>query len=69
MQTVTLAIEGMTCGGCVKNVTRVLSELDGVEKVEVSLEQAKVVVTFDETKTNKETLKETVEDAGYDVAN
>lgn len=69
MQTVTLAIEGMTCGGCVKSVTRVLSELDGVEKVEVSLEQAKVVVTFDETKTNKETLKETVEDAGYDVAN
>lgn len=69
MQTVTLAIEGMTCGGCVKSVTRVLSELDGVAKAEVSLEHAQAVVTFDETKTNKAALKEAVEDAGYDVTN
>lgn len=69
MQTVTLAIEGLTCGGCVKSVTRVLSELDGVAKAEVSLEQAQAVVTFDETKTNKAALKEAVEDAGYDVTN
>ena len=69
MQTVTLAIEGMTCGGCVKSMTRVLSELDGVAKAEVSLEQAQAVVTFYETKTNKAALKEAVEDAGYDVTN
>ena len=30
MTTVTLNIDGMTCGGCVKSVTRILSELDGV---------------------------------------
>ena len=28
MQNVTLKIDGMTCGGCVKSVTRVLNELD-----------------------------------------
>lgn len=69
MQTVTLNIEGMTCGGCVRSVTRVLSEITGVEKAEVSLEQAHAVVTFDESKTSVSALKEAVEDAGYDVSN
>ena len=32
MQTVTLNIDGMTCGGCVKSVTRLLEGVEGVEK-------------------------------------
>lgn len=69
MQTVTLQIEGMTCGGCVRSVTRVLSEMAGVEKADVSLEQSNAVVVFDEAKTSVAALKEAVEDAGYDVTN
>ena len=41
MQTVTLNIDGMTCGGCVKSVTRLLEGVEGVEKAEVSLENKK----------------------------
>ena len=37
MQTVTLNIGGMSCGGCVKSVTRILEGIDGVGKAEVSL--------------------------------
>ena len=33
MKTITLNIEGMHCGGCVKSVTRVLTELDGVKQI------------------------------------
>ena len=36
MQTVTLNIDGMTCGGCVKSVTRLLEGVEGVEKAEVT---------------------------------
>ena len=50
MQNVTLKIDGMTCGGCVKSVTRVLRELDGVAQADVSLEKAQAVVSFDENK-------------------
>ena len=38
MQTITLNIEGMTCGGCVKSVTSILEGVNGVDKAEVSLE-------------------------------
>ena len=68
MQNVTLKIDGMTCSGCVKSVTRVLSELDGVAQAEVSLENAQAVVSFDENKVQPAALVEAVEDAGFDAA-
>jgi copper chaperone len=37
METVELKVEGMDCQGCVKSVTRMLTGVPGVEKVDVSL--------------------------------
>ncbi|WP_216605205.1 heavy-metal-associated domain-containing protein [Pelistega europaea] len=68
MQTVTLKIDGMTCGGCVKSVSRVLTGIAGVQSADVSREQAQAVVTFDEQATNVDALIEAVEDAGYDAS-
>ena len=68
MQTIKLNVTGMHCGGCVKSVTRVLSELDGVQNVEVSLEEQSAQVTFDEQKLSVATLIETIEDAGFDAS-
>ena len=68
MQTVTLNIDGMTGGGCVKSVTRRLEGVEGVEKAEVSLENKNAVITFDESKTDADALIDAVEDGGYDVA-
>ena len=67
MQTVTLNIDGMTCGGCVKSVTRLLEGVEGVEKAEVNLENKNAVITFDESKTDTDALIDAVEDGGYDV--
>ena len=50
MATVTLNIDGMTCGGCVKSVTKVLNDLDGVRSATVSLENKNAQVEFDEGK-------------------
>ncbi|WP_277073572.1 heavy-metal-associated domain-containing protein [Simonsiella muelleri] len=68
MTTVTLNIDGMTCGGCVKSVTRILSELDGVSHAEVNLENKSAVVNFDESKVKINQLVDAVEDGGYDVS-
>lgn len=46
-KTVTLKIQGMTCGGCVFGVRKVLSCLSGVSKAEVSYEKSRAVVTYD----------------------
>ena len=67
MQNVTLKIDGMTCGGCVKSVTRVLSELGGVAQADVSLEKAQAVVSFDANKVQPAALVEAVEDAGFEA--
>ena len=67
MQTVTLGITGMTCGGCVKSVTRVLQALDGVAKADVSLEKQCAVVDYDPGKVAVEALKASVEGAGFEV--
>ena len=66
MKTITLNIEGMHCGGCVKSVTRVLTELDGVQSADVQLE-GKANITFDENRVNVAQLIEVIEDAGVDV--
>jgi copper chaperone len=67
METITMKVKGMTCGGCVAAVERVLRELDGVGRVEVSLERGEASVAFDAAKVEKEDLRAAVEDAGYDV--
>lgn len=67
MATVTLNIDGMTCGGCVKSVTKVLNGLDGVRSATVSLENKNAQVEFDEGKIQIAQLVEVVEDAGFDA--
>ncbi|EHO48935.1 heavy-metal-associated domain-containing protein, partial [Haemophilus sp. oral taxon 851] len=64
MKTITLNIEGMHCGGCVKSVTQVLTELDGVQSADVQLE-GKANITFDENRVNVAQLIEVIEDAGF----
>ena len=67
MQTATLSISGMTCGGCVRSVSGVLDALVGVAKVEVSLDRHCAVVEYDASKLTVDRLKRVVEEAGYEV--
>ena len=68
METTTIKVDGMSCGGCVKSVTGVLTALDGVARVEVSLEQKQAVVEFDAGKLTRDQLKDVIEDAGFDAS-
>ena len=38
------SVTGMTCGGCVRSVERVVTRIDGVEAVRVELEGGKLEV-------------------------
>ncbi|MFC3874216.1 heavy-metal-associated domain-containing protein [Neisseria musculi] len=68
METITLNIGGMTCGGCVKSVTKVLEQLNGVGRVEVSLENAAALIIYDAGKIQTAALIGAVEGAGFDVS-
>ena len=67
MQTVTLNVKGMSCGHCVKAVEGSVGELEGVNQVSVKLEEAMVDVTYNESQVSLDTIKETIEEQGYDV--
>jgi copper chaperone len=65
METIELKVEGMDCQGCVQSVTRMLNGVPGVQKVDVSLEQAQARVTYDPAKSGPAQLKRAIERAGY----
>ena len=62
-----IIVDGMSCNHCVNAVTESLSELDGVNGVQVNLEEKEVTVQFDSEKINDQKLFETIEEIGYDV--
>lgn len=64
--TTTLEVDGMTCQGCVGNVTTLLQGVIGVEDVQVSLTPGRAVVVHGEAVT-QEALINTVEGAGFDA--
>ena len=66
-QTITLNIQGMTCGGCVKSVTNALNQVAGVQSVDVSLDHNNATISFDDSQVQQSTLKEAIEDAGFDL--
>lgn len=45
MSQINLSVQGMTCGSCVKHVTKALEALDGVQSVHVDLQSGRVQVT------------------------
>jgi copper chaperone len=62
-----MKVQGMTCGGCVASVTRVLKAIDGVEQVDVKLDAAQAHVTYDAARTGVPAFRKAIADAGYDV--
>ena len=65
METLTLGVDGMSCGGCVLSVEKALGRVPGVKKVRVSLERKEAVVEGEGV--DRERLRAAVEDAGYEL--
>lgn len=64
-QTVTLSVPGMTCSACPITVKKALQKVQGVEKVTATFEPKEAVVTFDDSKTTLEQLRNATANAGY----
>jgi P-type Cu+ transporter len=62
---VSLPVEGMTCASCVARVEKALKKVDGVTEANVNLATEKVVLSFDEQKTDLHKLATVVEEVGY----
>lgn len=64
---VTLKVEGMSCGHCVKSIENSVSAISGVDKVEVQLDSGIVNVEFNKDVVVVEQITSTIEDQGYTI--
>lgn len=65
MKTVTLSVPDMSCSTCPIQVKKALSRVPGVSNASASLEQKEAVVTYDESRTNVETLMKATAHIGF----
>lgn len=62
---VTLSVPDMNCAACPITVKKALQNVAGVEKVSVTFEPKEAIVTFDDSKTTVDKLREATTKAGY----
>ncbi len=68
MNEIVIAVTGMTCGGCVNSVHKVLTALPGVQDAEVVLTPGQARVTYDPSRVDRATMVQAIVDAGFGVA-
>jgi copper chaperone len=67
MENTVIKVGGMSCQGCVKNITDVLNGMSGVTSAEVSLDAGEAKLAFDPQRVSREALLGAIEDAGFDA--
>ena len=67
IETLNLAVHGMTCANCARSVERRLSGTPGVTKALVELQGERAYVEYDSDLVKAEVLKNAVRDLGYEV--
>ncbi|MGE5474317.1 MAG: copper chaperone CopZ [Ignavibacteriales bacterium] len=64
---INLTVEGMSCSHCENSIKKAVGGLNGVDSVNVDLKTKIVGVQYDSDKVSVKTLKDTIEEQGYDV--
>lgn len=65
MQTLKFDVQGMTCGGCTGSVQRVLSKIDGVSHVDVSLRPGSATLEADTSRVTPGQIEAAISSLGY----
>jgi len=63
----TFTISGMSCGGCVNSLTRVLKAVPGIEPIKI--EVGKAQLRLDADRVTSQMVRDAVMRAGFDVTN
>ncbi len=68
MTEITLRVDGMDCGGCVKAVEKAVKSMPGVADAKADLQGASATVSFDPAITSAEEIARTITRAGFKAA-
>ena len=69
MQQETIRVEGMTCQHCVQIITDGLSNITGLNTVNVDLVNKEVCVEFNENKTELQKIFDKIIEVGFELPN
>lgn len=67
IESATLTVTGMKCGGCENNVTTKLKALEGVKSVTASSKNNEVNIEFDSDIANLKAIAKAISEVGYTV--
>jgi len=67
VSTRTLSVPEISCGHCKSSIEGAVSPLDGVDKVEVHIDERTVDLDYDGTDSTFEAIVAAIEEQGYDV--
>jgi len=67
LETIEIAVNGMTCGGCERTVQTAVGSLPGIQSVKASHLDSTAIVTFDKTKATFQEMQAAITDKGYDA--
>lgn len=67
IESASLTVTGMKCGGCENNITTKLKAMAGVSSATASRQDQAVTVEFDSIKTSLDAIKQAITEIGYTV--
>lgn len=67
MNAKTLTVPGISCNHCKMSIEEAVSELPGVDKVEVDIAARTVDLNFDEAAVGLDQIIDVIEEVGYEV--
>ena len=66
-ENIIFTVPDMSCSHCENSIKKAVGTLNGVENVNVDLASKKVSVEYDPSKVSTETIRNSIEDQGYEV--
>ncbi len=66
-KTIKIKCTEMSCEACKKSITRSINQLQGITKLDIDLETKIITVEIDDSKTDEQSVLNSVIEAGYDA--
>lgn len=63
-----ISVPDISCAHCKSTIEQAVSELVGVERVDVDVTAKTVLVAYDQDRLSRHSILETIEDQGYSVS-
>ncbi|XP_068918601.1 copper-transporting ATPase 1 isoform X2 [Petaurus breviceps papuanus] len=68
VNSITIAVEGMTCNSCVQTIEQQIRKENGVHHIQVSLGKKSATIIYDSKLQNPGSLREAIDDMGFEAS-